>query len=69
VGFKTELSDEELELIVEALRIQRERWHDVVMRKMANDPGVSAIDLGRAVEIEQRHEALLARLPDRGLSV
>ncbi|MBI4259460.1 MAG: hypothetical protein HY658_02735 [Actinobacteria bacterium] len=63
-----DLQHGELEIIVEALRIQRERWQDVVMRKAVNDPSVSEIDLRWASEVLRRHEELLKRLPSHGLS-
>jgi hypothetical protein len=38
---------EEVGVIVEALLVQRERWQDALMKKLAKDPSVSAIPLSR----------------------
>jgi hypothetical protein len=62
------LEPDEVEIIVEALRIQRERWNDAVMKKMANDPSLSHITLEQAAKGLRRHEELLKRFPAHGLS-
>ncbi len=68
MAYTLELNDDELGVVVEALRIQRERWHDMLMKKMANDASVSHITLEEAAEGLRRHEELLKRLPAHGLS-
>jgi hypothetical protein len=60
---------EEVGVIVEALRVQRERWQDALMKKLANDPSVSAIPLEQIQQGIERHEKLLKRLPDHGLTI
>lgn len=42
---------EEVGVIVEALRVQRERWQDALMKKLANDPSVSAIPLEQIQQV------------------
>lgn len=69
MAYSLELDNDELGIVVEALRIQRERWQDVVMKKMANDPSVSQITLDDATTGLRRHEELLKRLPSHGLSI
>lgn len=67
--YTLELEDDELGVVVEALRIQRERWQDTLMKKLANDPNVSHISLEEIQEGLRRHDDLLKRLPSRGLSL
>lgn len=69
MAYTLELEDDELGVIVEALRIQRERWQDTLMKKLANDPNVSNISLDEIQEGLRRHDELLKRLPGRGLSL
>jgi hypothetical protein len=53
-------------VVVEALRIQRERWQDVLMKKLANDPSVSAVPFDQIQQGIERHEKLLKRLRTMG---
>ena len=69
MAYTLELDPRELEVIVEALRVQRERWQDALMKKLANDPSVSSIPLDQINEGLRRHDELLKRLPDRGMSI
>ncbi len=69
MAYTLELDPRELEVIVEALRVQRERWQDALMKKLANDPSVSTIPLDQINEGLRRHDELLKRLPDRGMSI
>jgi hypothetical protein len=69
MAYTLELEDDELKVVVDALRIQRERWQDALMKKLASDPSVSAIPLDDIQEGLRRHEELLARLPSHGLKL
>jgi len=69
MAYTVELENGELEVIVEALRIQEERWQDALMKKLANDPSVSHIPLEHIQEGLRRHKELLKRLPDHGFSL
>jgi hypothetical protein len=67
VSYSLEMDDDEVGVVVEALRIQRERWQDVVMKKAADDPGVSQIPADEASRRLAQHVDLLRRLPNHGL--
>jgi hypothetical protein len=69
MAYSVELDNDELGIVVEALRIQRERWQNIVMKKMANEPSLSHITLDEATTGLRRHEELLKRLPSHGLSI
>jgi hypothetical protein len=60
---------EEVGVIVEALRVQRERWQDALMKKLANDPSVSAIPLEQIQQGIERHAASSAAAPSPRSSV
>lgn len=45
MAYSLDLEPDDVEVIVEALRIQRERWEDTLMKKLANDPSVSEIPI------------------------
>jgi hypothetical protein len=64
--YKLELSWDEVGVIVEALRIQRERWEKALMQKLANDPEVSNIPIDHIQDGLARHTELLDRLPSHG---
>lgn len=63
MAYSLELNDDEVELVVEALRIQLERWQDTLRKKSANDPTVSHISRDDIRQGLRRHENLLERLP------
>lgn len=55
----------EVDVITEALQIQRERWQDARIKRIANDPSVSTIPLEEIDEGIRRHEDLLRRFGRR----
>jgi hypothetical protein len=66
--YSLEVDREELGVIVEALRIQRETWNDALMKKIADDESVSAIQLSTIQKALAIHDELLKRLPDKGMT-
>jgi len=68
-SFTLELDDEDATVVVEGLRIQREKWQDILMKKLDNDPGVSAIPLDRIHDTPRRVDELLKRMPYGGIAL
>jgi hypothetical protein len=54
----------ELRVIVAALRIQQERWSDALLRKVRNDPEISAISIEDIKKNVDLHQDLLNKLPN-----
>jgi hypothetical protein len=68
MSYSLELDDDEIGIVVTAVRIQQERLHDAVMGKLIHDPNLGEVPLKDATEMLRRHEELLKRLPERGLN-
>jgi hypothetical protein len=67
MGLPIDLSPEEIDLVVSALRIQLERWQDALVKKMGKDANLSHITMDSIRDGIRRHEELLKRFP-RGTS-
>ena len=61
-----QLDDDEAEVVVEALRTYRETWQEGAMKSLTGDLQVSP---QQAADVLGRIEALLERLPKRGVTL
>jgi Mg2+ and Co2+ transporter CorA len=66
VSHTLQLDDDEAEVVVEALRNYRETWQEGAVKSLTGDLQVSA---EQAADVLARIEALLERLPKRGVTL
>jgi Mg2+ and Co2+ transporter CorA len=66
VSHMLQLDDDEAEVVVEALRNYRETWQDGAVKSLTGDLQVSP---QQAADVLGRIEAVLERLPERGVTL
>lgn len=67
--YALELEHAELEVVVEGVRLLRERWNAVLLRKgFPSQDEMPQTPLDYVRDVVARCDAVLARLPDHGLN-
>jgi hypothetical protein len=67
VAYTLELDEDEVPIVVEALRIFRENWEKGMWRTLVGD--LQDLSPAQAADVAKRCSAILERLPARGLVV
>lgn len=68
MAYTLELDEDEVPIVVEALRVFRENWQAGMWRTLGGDD-LEGLSAAQAAEVAKRCAAILERLPARGLVV